>query len=137
MPSMPSEGHLDALLSRMHSASTSISPRLSPMRGISHQLTPPPSAVAAGDLGRVMHWAATELSLRDQKVCLPCFESSPSGFTHIMFSHQEGIGRRERGGPRGRGGGQATNPFLPQYAHERDLLRAGRRERDYLQTFTI
>lgn len=64
-----SEGSLEALLARMHSASGAANSPPTSSQGLpSHQPGPNPSAVAASDLGRVMQWAGTELLLRDQKV---------------------------------------------------------------------
>ena len=70
-PATPSEGSLEALLSRMHpSATSAASPTFSSLQSMSHQPPPAPATacVNASDLGRVMQWAGTELSLRDQKV---------------------------------------------------------------------
>ena len=93
----PSEGSVEALLARMHSAAAApVSPQRSPSSGMPHQaqafsqqvpgishqaqglgqqtgqqapaVASSPPAVAASDLGRVMQWAGTELLLRDQKV---------------------------------------------------------------------
>lgn len=80
MPTTPSEGSLEAILARMHSsAPTSASPRFSPLQSMSQQPPPAPAtaAVAASDLGRVMQWAGTELSLRDQKVSPLLFSIFP------------------------------------------------------------
>lgn len=67
--SNPSDGRIEALMAKLHSATMPPS-NFSMARGMpkAAQKTPDSNGMNAADIGRVVQWAGQELALRDTKV---------------------------------------------------------------------